>query len=81
MGKAKTELEESIEKAISELETVADQIRVRVHLAGMDASVAWNEKLEPRLFEAREHANEAKVASKHAIEDALNAFKAFAASL
>ena len=82
MGKAAlTPLEESIDKAISELESVADQIRVKLHLAGMDANVAWNEKLEPRLFEARGHANEAKAASKHAIEDAVKAFKAFAASL
>lgn len=78
---AKTPLEESIDKAITELETVADEIRVKVHLAGMDATTAWNEKLEPRLHEAREHASEAKAASKLAIEDALKAFKAFAASL
>jgi hypothetical protein len=81
MGTAKTPLEESIDKTLTELETVADEIRVKVHLAGMDASTAWNEKLEPRLFEARGHASEAKAASKHAIEDALKAFKAFAASL
>ena len=35
---AKTPLEESIDKAITELETVADEIRVKVHLAGMDAT-------------------------------------------
>jgi hypothetical protein len=81
MGKAITDLEASIEKALSELETVTDQIRVKLHLAGMDANVAWNEKLEPRLLEARGHAAEAKDASKHAIEDALKAFKEFAESL
>ena len=47
----------------------------------MDANVAWNEKLEPRLFEARGHASVAKAASKAAIEDAVKAFKHFAASL
>jgi hypothetical protein len=81
MGTGKTTLEESIDRTLSELETVADEIRVRVHLAGMDMSKTWNEKLEPRLFEARGHASEARVASQHAIEDALKAFKAFAASL
>jgi hypothetical protein len=81
MTTAKTALEESIDKAISELETVTDQIRVKLHLAGMDANVAWNEKLEPRLLEARAHASEAKAASKLAIEDAVKAFKAFAESL
>lgn len=77
----KTPLEASIDNTLQELEAVADEIRVKVHLAGMDASTAWNEKLEPRLFEARGHASEAKAASKLAVEDALKAFKAFAASL
>ena len=81
MGTGKTPLQASIDKTLRELETVADEIRVRVHLAGMDASTTWNEKLEPRLFEARGHASEARAASKLAIEDALKAFKAFAASL
>jgi len=82
MGTAKkTPLETSIEHTIADLETVADQIRVKLHLAGMDANAAWNDKLEPRLFEAREHAREAKDASKAAIEEAVKAFKEFAASL
>lgn len=81
MGTAKTALEESIDHAINNLETVADQIRVKLHLASMDANVVWNEKMEPRLFEARAHASEAKIASKLAIEDALKAFEAFARSL
>jgi hypothetical protein len=87
MGKApntqatKTPLEQSIDEALLELEKLTDEIRVKLHLASMDANVAWNEKLEPRLFEARGHASEAKAASKHAIDDAVKAFKAFAASL
>jgi hypothetical protein len=81
MGTAMTSLEASIDKAINELETVTDEIRVKLHLAGMDANVVWKEKMEPRLFDARAHASEARVASRHAIEDAVKAFKAFAASL
>jgi hypothetical protein len=76
-----TSLEASIDHALTNLETVADQIRVKLHLASMDANVVWNEKMEPRLFEARAHASEARIASKLAIEDALKAFEAFAHSL
>lgn len=81
MGPAKTSLEESIDHAIDNLETLADQIRVKLHLANMDANVLWNTKMEPRLFEARIHASEAKAASKLAIDDAVKAFEAFAHSL
>ena len=48
MGTAKkTELEASVEQALADLESLSDQIRVKLHLANMDAASAWNEKLEP----------------------------------
>jgi hypothetical protein len=82
MGTAlKTPLETSIDQALTDLETVADEIRVKLHLAGMDANATWNDKLEPRLFEARAHAREAKDASKAAVEQAVKAFREFAAIL
>ncbi len=82
MGTAKkTPIEESLEHALAELESVADEIRVKLHLAGMEATSTWSEKLEPRLFEARVHAREAKDASKAAIDQAVKAFKEFAAAL
>lgn len=82
MGTAKkTLLGQSIDQALLDLETVTGEIRVKLHLANLDATKAWNEKLEPRLFQAREHAREAKVASKAAIDDAVKAFKEFAMSM
>lgn len=78
---ALTPLEESIDKAVAELESLAGEIRVKLHLAGMDANVTWNEKLEPRIFEARAHAREARTASKHVVEETLAALKAFYASI
>ena len=81
MGTAKTPLGQTIDNALSELETVTDEIRVKLHLANLDATATWNDKLEPRLFRAREHAREAKQASKAAIDDAVMAFKEFAAAI
>ena len=81
MGTAKTSLESSVDQALAELETVTDEIRVKLHLASMDAQDTWNAKLEPRLFEARVHAQEAKDASKAAIEDAVKAFREFAMAM
>lgn len=70
-----------IDEALAELESVTDEIRVKLHLAGMDANDAWNKTLEPRLLQARDHAREAKEASKAAIRDTVKAFREFAASL
>ncbi len=74
-------LGKQIDEAIAELETLTDEIRVKLHLAGMDANDAWSKTLEPRLHEARQHAREAKEASQAAIRDTVKAFKSFAASL
>lgn len=81
MSTAQTSLETSVNQVLADLETVTDEIRVKLHLASMDANATWNEKLEPRLFEARAHASEAKDASKAAIEAVVTAFKDFATSL
>ena len=42
----------------SQLRQLADEIRVRVHLAGMDAKDAWA-KLEPRVHDFERRAAEA----------------------
>ena len=82
MGTAKKSgIETSVEQVLADLENVAEQIRLKLKLAGKDANVAWNDRLEPRLAEARVHAREAKEASKAAVEEAVKAFKEFAASL
>ena len=81
MGTTQTSLETSVKQVLADLETVTDEIHVKLHHASMDANSTWNDKLEPRLFAARVHATEAKDASKAAIDDALKAFKEFAASL
>jgi hypothetical protein len=70
-------IKEQIEDTLSELESIADEIRVKLHLAGLDAHALWNDKLEPRILDARMHAREAKDASKAAIEDTIAAFRGF----
>lgn len=71
----------ALDEVVSELEQLADEIKVKLHLANMDAKSTWNEKLEPRLFEARQHAKEAGDASRKSIEEAVEALKSFSRSL
>ena len=44
MKTTKTPLEASVDEALSDLERLTGAIRVKLHLAGMDANVAWNER-------------------------------------
>ena len=79
--KKKGDIEQEIDRAMSDLEQIADELRVKVHLAELDIKEAWSTKLEPRLFEARIHAKQASAASKAAIEATLKAFREFAQGL
>lgn len=70
----------TVDETLAEIEQIADEIRVKLHLGGMDAKDAWR-KLEPQLDHARQHAKEASDASSHAIHNVLDSFKKFKASL
>jgi hypothetical protein len=52
----KRALQREIESILQELQTFRDDIRVRIHLGGMDLKDKWNE-LEPR-FDAIERQGE-----------------------
>jgi hypothetical protein len=75
------ELEEGLDEMLVELESLGTEIELKLKLAGMEARDTWERKLEPRLFEARMHAKEAKDEAKLAMKSTLKAFKEFAAVL
>jgi hypothetical protein len=74
------ELKDEVKKGLEQLKTLRDEVRVRLHLAGMDAKQEWN-KLEPHLFEVEQAAREATEASRHAIGEAVERLKKFRQSL
>ena len=50
-----------------DLRRIADEIEVKLHLAGMDARDKWNE-LKPKLSKLDQHFNEAGQKANDAIE-------------
>jgi hypothetical protein len=76
----KTTLRKDIDDALLELEKLADEVRVKIHLANMDARDAW-QRLEPKLEDAKAHGREATKASKAAINDAVEAVRSLAREL
>lgn len=80
MAHVAKDLRSTLNGTVDEIQWLADEIRVKLHLANMDAKDAWR-KLEPQLEHARQHAHEATDASSQAIQDILDAFKKFQASL
>ncbi len=62
---------------IEEIERIAEEIRVRVHLGGMDAKDTWSKSLEPKVFEVREAARHAKDTSLDAAKELLARLETF----
>jgi predicted nucleic acid-binding Zn-ribbon protein len=76
MTEGKETLRTRIAEGLGELKTMRDEIRIKLHLAGMDARDAW-QKLEPRIDElearARDLRDDMVERLKDAVEDARNA--------
>jgi hypothetical protein len=81
MGETSRELKTELERGVARLQTLRDEIRVRMHLAGMDAKTEWN-RLEPRLESVVERAaHEVTDASRRLVEETTEAVKRFRDSL
>jgi predicted nucleic acid-binding Zn-ribbon protein len=76
MTEGKETLRTRIAEGIGELKTMRDEIRIKLHLAGMDARDAW-QKLEPRIDElearARDLRDDMVERLENAVKDARNA--------
>ena len=50
------QIKEEVDKNIEKLETLRDEVKVRLHLASLDAKKEWDETLSPKLFEVEQAA-------------------------
>ena len=80
MSQTTDEMKADLQKNLESLQTLRDEIRVRIHLAGMEVKDLWN-KLEPRLLEAERLAEEATETSRTALHDLLEKAKELRSSL
>lgn len=77
-----TELKKSLTTGLADLVQLRDEIRVKVHLAGLDARSEW-ERLEPRVNELEgrargaieKAAEEVAQGTREALDDAIEAMK------
>jgi len=70
MSQTTTELKTEIEKSLGLMRTLRDEVRVKLHLAGMDAKDEWN-KLEPHLLHVEDAATDFSEATRKAVTDAV----------
>ena len=78
MSHTTEELKSEIQKSLGLMRTLRDEVRVKLHLAGLDAKDEWK-KLEPQLEHIEHVAVELTEATRAAAADAgkkLNAIRA-----
>jgi hypothetical protein len=73
-------MHEWMKENLGRLETLRDEIRVDVHLAGMDAREKWKE-LEPLVRDAEKLAEDVTDVSRRAMEDLVEKFRHFRESV
>jgi hypothetical protein len=66
---------------LAELEKIAESIRVKIHLASMDAKDTWSKSLEPKIFEVKERARHAGETSRDAVRELVARLEIFYGSL
>jgi hypothetical protein len=74
MNPTTKELKAELDKSVEMLKTLRGEIRVKLHLAGMEAKDRWN-KLQPTLDAAEQAAKDATDASRQAVEQAVKSLK------
>ncbi len=74
------DLKAEMKRGVDLLKTLRDEIKVKLHLAGMDVRDQWA-KLEPELSKVERAAEQATESSKKLMDDALNRLKALRDSL
>ena len=72
-GPDKPQLKEEVDKAVAQLRTIRDEIKVKLHLAGKDAEEAWR-NLEPGLSDLEQKMGQVTEATKAKAQDLLKRF-------
>jgi hypothetical protein len=74
------DFEAELKRGVELLRTMRDEIKVKLHLAGMDVKDQWA-KLEPELFKVERAAQQATESSKKLLDEALQRLKSLRDSL
>jgi len=80
MSQTTDELKKEIHKSLGLMRTLRDEVKMKLHLAGMDAKEEWR-KLEPHLTEVERAADELTEATRTAASEAVKRLSNLRASI
>ena len=80
MTKTNHRLEDEMKQGLALMQTMRDEVRLQIHLAGMEAKSEWNQ-LEPILAEVEQAAATMTELTHQTLHQAIERLKTFRASL
>lgn len=80
MSQTTQELSKEMKKSLDHMRTLRDEVRVRLHLAGMDAKDEW-QKLEPYLADVERAASDLSESARVALSEAIQRLTKLRSSL
>ncbi len=76
-----TNIKAEIEKNFNKLVGLRDDVKVRLHLASLDAKQEWDDKIAPHVLNAETAAKNLSDSSKATVEDAIAKVQSFLGKL
>ena len=74
-------LKAEVEKNLEKLETLRDEVKLKLHLATLDAKKEWDDKLSPRVLEIQSSAREITESSRSGLNELIARMEDFLARL
>ena len=75
------QIKEEVDKNIQRLETLRDEVKVRLHLASRDAKKEWVETLSPKLLEVEQTAKNITESGRSAAKELVTKLEEFLSRL
>ena len=76
-----TNIKAEVEKNIEKLAGLRDQVKVRLHLASLDAKQEWDDKIAPHVLDAETAAKNLTDTSVSKVEEAIEKVQRFLGKL
>jgi hypothetical protein len=75
------DVKNEISKSLERLATLRDEVKVRLHLAELDAKQEWDEKLEPLISELQSKAGQLGESSREKVQELVSRVEGFYSKL
>lgn len=74
-------VKEQVDKNIERLQELRDEVKLKLHLASLDAKTEWDEKLSPKVFEVEQAAKQMTETTRDAAKELVVKVEHFLAGL